>query len=512
MGTDSIILMFMKKWTFSLILFFLPLAANADAVEIDGIYYNLSTSPTNTAEVTWKYGFHYSGDVVIPESIIYEDIQYVVTTIRANAFENCSYMTSIKIPSSLTSVGRQAFNGCSGLTAVYITDLESWCNISFEGDYANPLYLAHHIYLNSAEIRDLVIPDGVSSINDHVFVGGSYLTSIKIPTSVTYLGTYSFSDCTGVTSVNIPNSVTATGYGVFRGCTGLTSVTIPNSITTIEGTLLAECSNLKSVTIPSSVTSIGARAFWKCSKLEKVYCLPQSVPSTGYDVFTFANIDNVTLYVLDSSLDLYQAANPWNSFNEIAVIDYDEVSISASKIRTYSSTYDLDFTDVSGLSAYVVSDFNVSEGTLTLSAATTVQAGEGLLLKGDAGDYSVPRISTCATYSNYLVGVPTTTSVSPTDGDYTNFILANGSHGINFYVLSKTGNITAGKAYLQLPTAALNQMSLSKGFSIIGGLTSITNIGIEKNNSEIFYDLQGRRVEKPTKGLYILNGKKVIIK
>ena len=111
----------------------------------------------------------------------------------------------------------------------------------------------------------------------------------------------------------------------------------------------------------------------------------------------------------------------------------------------------------------------------------------------------------------YLVGVPTTTSVSPTDGDYTNFVLANGTHGVNFYALSKTGNISAGKAYLKLPTADINESNLSRGFALDeNGTTSIyTPIRI---NDEVFYDLQGRRVNKPSKGLYIMNGKKVIIK
>ena len=120
--------------------------------------------------------------------------------------------------------------------------------------------------------------------------------------------------------------------------------------------------------------------------------------------------------------------------------------------------------------------------------------------------------TTDATYTNYLVGVPTTTSISPSDGDYTNFVLANGTHGVNFYALSKTGNISAGKAYLKLPTADINKSNLSRGFVIDDNGTTSISTPIRNEYDDMLYDLQGRRVNKPSKGLYIMNGKKVIIK
>ena len=281
---------------------------------------------------------------------------------------------------------------------------------------------------------------------------------------------------------------------MFNSCTGLKSIDLRNFVLSenIEdiSMMFYGCSNLETIICDddwSVINCLSDGMFTDCLKLKGAISYNYSKHNKNY-------------------------ANPSTGYFTSSANYKVDLTVPSYGICTYSSTSDLDFTNVEGLTAYVISDFNAGEGTLTLTPATTVKAGEGLLLKGDAGEYIIPRTTTDATYTNYLVGVPTTTSVSPTDGDYTNFILANGSHGINFYVLSKTGNIAAGKAYLQLPTAALNQMSLSKGFSIIGGLTSITNVEIEKNNSKIFYDLQGRRVEKPTKGLYIVNGKKVIIK
>ena len=92
----------------------LPLLANAESVEINGIYYNLSTE-TNTAEVTYApddADYYYSGDIVIPETVNYEGISYSVTSIGSGTFFNCYELTSITIPNSVTSIGYRAFTGC----------------------------------------------------------------------------------------------------------------------------------------------------------------------------------------------------------------------------------------------------------------------------------------------------------------------------------------------------------------------------------------------------------------
>ena len=104
---------FMKQLLLSILMMLLPLLVNADAVEINGIYYNLSTN-TNTAEVThhpYDLGY-YSGDIVIPETVNYEGISYSVTSIGWEAFFRCSGLTSITIPDGVTSIGNSAFQGC----------------------------------------------------------------------------------------------------------------------------------------------------------------------------------------------------------------------------------------------------------------------------------------------------------------------------------------------------------------------------------------------------------------
>ncbi len=224
--------------------------------------------------------------VIIPNS---------VTAIGYSAFSGCTGLTSITIPNSVTTIGGNAFGYCSGLTSVNITDLGAWCHIQFSDPLSNPLFYAHHLYLNSLEVTDLVIPNSITSIGDNAFYG-----------------------CCGLTSVAIPNSVTTIGVCAFCGCSGLTSVNIPNSVTTIGNWAFASCSCLTSITIPNSVMSIGEEAFEYCIGLTSVTCLATTPPTlAGSYVFDNSTYSNATLKVPQSSISAYLAADYWKYFTNI---------------------------------------------------------------------------------------------------------------------------------------------------------------------------------------------------
>ena len=247
-----------------------------------------------------------------------------VSTIGSGAFIECTGLTSVSIGNSVMSIDNSAFYGCSNLMKVNITDLAAWCSIDFGSD-ANPLEVAHHLYLNDEEVIDLMIPNTVTFISDEAFSGCSSLVSVTIPESVTSIGKEVFKGCTaletlnynavscsdfssglnnpfpypvmittihlgdnvqripaffacgsGITDLIIPNSVTAIGRGAFERCENLINIIIPSSITSIDGWTFAGCRGLTKIDIPNSVVSIGEYAFLECVGLNSII-IPNSV-------------------------------------------------------------------------------------------------------------------------------------------------------------------------------------------------------------------------------------------
>ena len=213
----------------------------------------------------------------------------------------------------------------------------------------------------------------------------------------------------------------------------------------------------------------------------------------------------------------------WMSFSDFRLVKFPTqqvIDIAKDHIVTYSNFLPLDFSEVQGLKAYIASGFNPATGSLLLTPATEVPAGEGLVLKGAQGSYTVPCKDTNMFYANLLKGVTETTSVEPTEDNYTNFILDDGSYGIGFYPLSAASRIVKGQAYLQLPasvapTAEARMVKLEFLDDSDGEATGIATVNSEQLtvNSDI-YDMQGRRVNASTlkKGLYIVDGKKMVRK
>ena len=302
---------------------------NAHDFEVDGIYYNILSSEDKTVEVTFRGNYdssfdEYTGTVVIPVSVKYNELDYSVTSIGKSAFAYCDALTSITIPNSIKSIGHLAFDGCDALVSVYISDLSAWCNIDFystrgvggglPGEFAycraNPLYYANNLYLNGDLLTNVVIPNDITNIKDAAFYCYKSLKSVSIHNKVTSIGISTFMNCNGLTGVTIPNGVKTIGKHAFYGC-NLETITIPSSVTqidkyafscnvsniavdkdnsvydsredcnaiieTMSNTLIMGCKN---AIIPNSVTSIGNYAFERCSSLTSIE-IPSSVTSIG---------------------------------------------------------------------------------------------------------------------------------------------------------------------------------------------------------------------------------------
>lgn len=180
--------------------------------------------------------------------------------------------------------------------------------------------------------------------------------------------------------------------------------------------------------------------------------------------------------------------------------------------RTYSFNQALDFTDT-GLEAYVISAYDKSSATLTLTKVTKVPANTGLYLVGKDGDYEIPTIASAdAIATNLLHASSGTDALEQTEGSNTNLIFGGTGDNRGFHPLSEAGVIGANKAYLQLPTADLPSNGARLNIVFEDGTTAIKTVNDVKVADNAWYDLQGRRVAQPTKGLYIQNNKKVLVK
>ncbi len=158
--------------------------------------------------------------------VIYGGLKFI----PKEAFYNCRNLTSITIPSSVTSIGESAFSGCNKLTSITIPD--------------NVTTIAKQAFLNCGGLVDATIGKGVTAIGEYAFQYCNSLTSLTIPDNVTTIGQQAFEYCRNLTHLMIGNGVTTIGYAAFAGCDKLTSVTIGNNVTTIEMNAFIACPSI----------------------------------------------------------------------------------------------------------------------------------------------------------------------------------------------------------------------------------------------------------------------------
>lgn len=301
-------------------------APRADSLEkLVFIYDNVNSTASVKAANT-----SISGEVIIPASVYNSGNIYTVTSIPADGFRNCTSITRVIIPGSISTIAANSFRDCTSLTSVTFEEgVQEVKNDAFLGclvllnvllprsinklgenslrstvsgtgpdmsvfyggtlaEYFDIVFDDYWIlsnwtlYVNDTAISSLEIPSGVTTIPNNAFYHNSGITSVTMPASVQSIGTKAFTQCTNMLSIVIGSGVTSIGAHAFKNCSGLTSVTIPGSVTTIETNTFRDCTSLASVIIDNGVQTIGDEAFLGCVILSNV-TLPASITSIGVD-------------------------------------------------------------------------------------------------------------------------------------------------------------------------------------------------------------------------------------
>jgi len=203
--------------------------------------------------------------------------------VGSRSFYSCSSISMLELPTSVKSIGEYAFYD-SSVTAFYINDISSWCAISFENEFSNPIWCAKEVYFDGEPLRDLVIPSGVSRISAYAFYNAPITTvSFEENSIVESIGEYAFDYCLELISVEIPASLASVEYFAFGGCSALNAVCINDVAAWCNITFASEANPLyyarylyvggklvSEITIPDGVERISSSAFAGCLNVERI--------------------------------------------------------------------------------------------------------------------------------------------------------------------------------------------------------------------------------------------------
>lgn len=295
----------------------------------------------NCEDFGWSSPFIYSGIT----SITIGDNVKRIPDFFASELES---LTTISMGKSVTSIGAAAFEECLGLTSVHIKDLAAWCTITYFSWTSNPLYYARRLFLNGEVIKDLVIPDSVTSVSSFAFLSCSELTSVTIPNTITSIGDYAFEDCPRLVKATIGNGVTSMGTKIFNYCHNL-----------------------------DNVTCIAGR--------------PPVFSDSGlfYDLGYYAD---ATLHLLSESVTAYQSAQYWEDFS---LIQGDAIFYMLGDVN---GDCEINISDVNN-----VIDIIINGGSSGGHTRAPSPYGNGWAIAGDVNGDSEVNIADVNTIINYIL-------------------------------------------------------------------------------------------------------------
>lgn len=461
-----------------------------------------------------------------------------VTIMKDGVFYNNKSLTSIKLPNKLENFWDNAFNGCTSLNNIVMPSTvvgihnnvfegcTSLSNVTFNDSYTT---LGHHVFKN-CPLAAVTFPNTLNSIGEYAFentklntvdLSNTQITSlpngcfficenlsdVKLPKDLTDIGNNAFIS-TPIASITFPSSLQKIGDYAFQKAK-LENVVIPTDCSRIEQGAFSENANLTTVVVNGLECYLAVNAFANCGNLKDVYITSNDEPNTERYGYPFGNNSaDLTVHVVPNYLDTFTKLVTCNApkFDS-------NFSLTLSKEwTTLTSAYNLDFSNVEGgLTAYTAK-YNEVNDAVALTQVKKVKAGTGLILKGETGKtYTLPILPSDeaeldAVTDNQLVSCVDALWSTGRDKDY---FLSNGE----FVKSTNDGWVLPGKSYLYINGGRVNQSPSPLRVYVDNTATSIdgiTNNPVVKDDA--YYNLQGVKVQRPQHGVFIHNGKKVVLK
>ena len=371
----------------------LALAMPASAYDFvrNGIYYSINSNQTSVTVQNNGNFNTYSGDIVVPPTVVYNDGIYTVTSIGYQAFKDCTDLTSVRLPENISYIMNEAFMNCTSLTSITIPSsvVTMYQNI-FKGcsslETVNCLWTTarstnvNNFDASTYSLATLNVPLGSKSSyqgttpwsnfskikeTSKFMVDGIYYNvtgantvevtyrdqnynyysgNITIPSTVTYAGkTYTvtavgrmaFRQSPSLNAVTIPSTVTLIDYAAFNQCTALTSIVIPNSVTTLGEFCFMSCGNLANVTLSNQLTSIPRQCFTYCTALTSI-TIPGSAKEISY--FSFYGCESLQSVTIQEGVEAIRN----NAFENCSALESIMIpaSVTASFFFIFRSSLD----------------------------------------------------------------------------------------------------------------------------------------------------------------------------
>ena len=455
----------------------------------DGVFYN-NTSLTsiqlpNKLENFWDnafYGCKALNNIVMPSTVV---------GIYNNVFEGCTSLSNVKLNEGCTTLGHHVFKNCPLAEVTFPNSLTSIGEWAFEGTTLKTVDLSN---------------THITSLSTGSFYNCTQLSDVKLPKTLTDIGNNAFS-CSVIASITFPPSLQKIGDWAFQGAK-FANVVIPTNCNTIEQGAFGDNAKLTTVFINGVKCYLAVNAFANCGNLKDVYITSNDEPVAERYGYPFKNNSaDLIVHVVPNYLDTFTKLVTCNA----PKFDSNLSLTLGKEWTTFTSAYNLDFSSVEGLTAYTAK-YNKDNDAVALTPVKKVKAHTGLILKGEAGKtYTLSILPSNeagleAVTDNQLVDCVDAVWSSSHDKDY---FLYNGK-----FVNSKNaGWALPGKSFLYIEGGRANQSESPLRVYVDNTATAINGI---TNNSvvkdEAYYNLQGVKVQRPQHGVFIHNGKKVVLK